>query len=75
MPRPLSEITADALRANCGNGDCWAAPGEPCKGTPGVHPARYDRARRRGLISAADETFVLASVVASLIPFASEVTA
>ncbi len=66
--RPLAEITADALRATCGH--CWAYPGEPRKGTPGIHLPRYGRARRRGLLSSADMTAVLAAVIASLAPAA-----
>ena len=75
MPRPLSEITADALRANCGNGDCWASPGQPCSIAPGVHLERYQRARRKGLLSAADLTAVLAAAIESMVPFAAEVPA
>ncbi len=60
--RPLAEITADALRANCGAGDCWAAPGEPCSCAPGVHLARYARARRKGLLSGPDMCAVLDAV-------------
>jgi len=58
-PRPLAEITADALLATCGAGDCWAEPGRPCSCAPGVHLARYARARRRGQISDADMCAVL----------------
>jgi hypothetical protein len=67
--RSLAAITTDALRATCGDGDCWAAPGQPCSITPYVHLARYQRARRKGLISAADLTAVLAAVIESMIPF------
>ena len=67
-PRTLAAITADALRANCGEGDCWARPGRPCSCAPAVHLARYQRARRRGLLSAADLTAVLAGVIASAVP-------
>lgn len=63
--RPLAEITADASRATCGH--CWAAPGVPCDGG-GTHLPRYQRARRRGLLSAGDMTIVLASVIASAVP-------
>ena len=73
--RPLAEIAADALRANCGAGDCWAEPGRPCSCVPGVHLARYQRARRKGLLSAADMTAVLAAAITSMVPFASEVAA
>ena len=59
-PRTLAEITADALAANCGH--CWAEPGRPCSCAPGTHLARFDRARRRGFLSAED----LAAVVAPL---------
>ena len=65
--RTLPEITAAALLADCGRGDCWARPGDPCRG-PVTHIERYQRARRRGLISAADMTAVLASVIASEVP-------
>jgi hypothetical protein len=65
-PRALEEITADALRARCGR--CWAEPGRPCEGTQGVHLARYQRAHRRGVLSAADLTAVLAGVIASAVP-------
>ena len=65
--RTLPEITAAALLADCGRGDCWARPGDPCRG-PVTHIERFKRARRRGLVSAADMTFVLASVIASMIP-------
>ena len=57
--RPLAEITADALHANCGAGDCWAEPGRPCSCAPGTHLARYARARRKGLLSGADMSVVL----------------
>jgi hypothetical protein len=71
-PRTLSDITADALDANCGH--CWAEPGNPCDTPGGTHLARYARARRRGLISgpdmsvaldAADDVFEPATVVAA----------
>lgn len=57
--RTLAEITADALLANCGAGDCWAYPGEPCSCAPGVHLARFARCRRKGLISDPDMCVVL----------------
>ena len=48
--RPMIDITADALRVDCGH--CWAEPGHPCTDEhPGMHLARYARARRRGLLS------------------------
>lgn len=65
--RTLPEITAAALLADCGRGDCWAPPGIPC-GTGFTHIERFKRARRRGLISASDMTAVLASVIASMVP-------
>lgn len=36
--------------------ECWSRPHEPCvnTGRAGSHLARYCRARRRGLLSAAD---------------------
>jgi hypothetical protein len=64
-PRALAEITADAQRATCGH--CWAEPGSPCEGG-GTHLARYQRAHRRGVLSAADLTAVLAGVIASAVP-------
>lgn len=73
--RPLAEITADALLANCGDGDCWARPGAPCSCAPGVHLARYQRARRKGLLSAADLTAVLTAAIEAMVPFAGEVAA
>jgi hypothetical protein len=51
LNRTLAEITADAMHANCGAGDCWATPGEPCSCAPGMHLARYARACRKGVIS------------------------
>ena len=65
--RTLPEIAAAALLADCGRGDCWARPGVPCGGR-GTHIERYQRARRRGLLSAEDMTTVLAAVVASMVP-------
>jgi hypothetical protein len=52
--RPLADITADALLADCGW--CWGGWGNPCTTEPpgGMHLARYARACRRGLISDAD---------------------
>ena len=56
--RTLRDITADALQANCGH--CWAEPGQPCTGErPGMHLARYARARRRGLLTDYDMGAVL----------------
>lgn len=66
--RALAEITADALRARCGDGDCWAEPGVPCSCAPAVHLVRYQRAHRRGVLSAGDLTRVLAAVIASEVP-------
>jgi hypothetical protein len=54
--RPLADIAADALAANCG--ECWRRPGQPCP-VDGMHLARFARARRRGAISAADMAVVL----------------
>ena len=56
-PRTLAEITADALRAECG--ECWPGPGEACNCAPGVHLARYARARRKGLLPGPDMCVVL----------------
>lgn len=63
--RTLAEITADAQRANCGH--CWAGPGIPCSGG-GTHLARFQRAHRRGVLSADDMTALLAAVIASMVP-------
>jgi len=63
--RTLADVTADALRANCGL--CWARPRQPCEGG-GTHLPRYQRAHRRGVLSAADMTAVLAAVIASEVP-------
>jgi hypothetical protein len=54
--RPLAEIAADAIQAECG--ECWPGHGNPCD-APGLHLARYARARRRGLISGPDMAVVL----------------
>ena len=63
-PRSLHAICELARLVNCG--ECWAPPQVPClrgsQGTKGYHVARFARARRRGLISAADLTAVLADV-------------
>ena len=55
----LAGITAVALGANCGH--CWACPGEPCATAlpGGTHMARFDRAYRRGFITAADFMLVV----------------
>ena len=84
MPRPLAEITADALLANCGH--CWASPGQPCatEAPGGMHLARYARARRRGILTGPDMSAVLDAVTpdpadvftpATVVPFAAEVPA
>ena len=57
-------VTCELARlANCGY--CWARPQHPCAarrdGTEGYHLARFARAARRGLISAADFDAVLAA--------------
>jgi hypothetical protein len=54
--RPLAEIAADAIQAECG--ECWPGHGNPCD-ADGKHLARYARARRRGLISGPDMSVVL----------------
>ena len=61
---PLDEIASEALKVNCGAGNCWAAPGQPCAcdRPGGKHLARFARARRRGLISDADLCAVLDAV-------------
>ena len=55
----LAEITAEALRDDCGF--CWSQPGQPCATDHpgGTHVARYARAMRHSLILAADLTLVL----------------
>jgi hypothetical protein len=70
--RSLHDICQDASRADCGH--CWAHTTGPCvtfgpgdrplavvsdTGAPGWHLARFARACRRGLISAADLAAVL----------------
>lgn len=59
-PRPLADIIAVARLANCPH--CWQRPGRPCtiSGPPGDHLARFARALRRGVLSEADMTAVLA---------------
>jgi hypothetical protein len=60
--RSVHVICELARLANCGY--CWARPHHPCavgrEGTEGYHLARFARAARRGLISAADFDAVLA---------------
>ena len=62
--RGLHSICDLARLVNCG--ECWAPPEVPClrggQGTKGYHAARFARARRKGLISAADLTAVLDDV-------------
>jgi hypothetical protein len=61
--RPLAEILADAIQAECGV--CWPGPGNPCNGTGGgVHVGRLARAERKGAISRADLMAVLDSLPA-----------
>ena len=59
--RAFGVIAADVLRADCG--ECWVPPHVPClrgsRGMSGYHVARFARAYRRGLISAADLTAAL----------------
>lgn len=59
--RPLAAIAGDALLADCGW--CWAGWGNRCDTDPlgGMHVTRFDRAYRRGLISAADLAAVMAT--------------
>ena len=63
-PRSLHSICDLACLANCG--ECWSPSQVPClrgdHGTRGFHVARFARAYRRGLISAADLTAVLDDV-------------
>ena len=60
-PRSLHSICDLACLANCG--ECWSPPQVPClrasRGTRGFHVARFARAYRRGLLTAADLTAVL----------------
>jgi hypothetical protein len=60
--RPLAELRREARRMPCSQ--CWQQPGKPCTRVypPGDHVARYERAYRTGLLSAAE----LAAVVATL---------
>ncbi len=61
--RSVHVICELALLANCGH--CWARPHQSCvaerHGAEGYHLARFARAARRGLISAADFDAVLAA--------------
>jgi hypothetical protein len=68
--RPLADIIAAALMADCGAAECWAHHLEPCK-TPepgGVHVARLYRAERKGLISGRE----LHAVLDELVVFTAE---
>lgn len=60
--RPLAEITADALLADCDW--CWGGHAQPCATSqPGaLHAGRFARAYRRGLISNADLMAVLGAL-------------
>lgn len=63
MAAPSMHVICELARlANCGH--CWAPSQHPCAvgrdGTEGYHLARFVRAARRGLISAADFDAVLA---------------
>jgi hypothetical protein len=67
--RPLAQIAESALLADCGYGGCWAESGEPCKAAEGdVHLARFGRAERKGLISAADMAVVRAAAGPGAMP-------
>jgi len=61
--RSVHVICELARLANCGH--CWARPHQPCvpgrHGAEGYHLARFARAARRGLLSAADMDVVLAA--------------
>jgi hypothetical protein len=63
LARSMHVICELARIANCGH--CWARPQQPCAagrdGAEGYHLARFARAERRGLISAADFDAVLAT--------------
>ena len=65
--RPLAAIADDALLADCGYGACWAESGVPCN-EPGTHLARFGRAERKGLISAADMAVVTAAAGPGAVP-------
>jgi hypothetical protein len=53
LPRTLHALCEQAARlVNCGH--CWARPGTPCDGLDGWHLARFARARKRGLLTAAE---------------------
>jgi len=63
-PQPAPPPPAGRARlARCGV--CWAEPGQPCGDArgdlPGLHLARYARARRKGLITGTEMTAVLAT--------------
>lgn len=57
--RPLAEIIAAAVLADCG--ECWPGSGNPCA-VPGggVHLARIARAYRKGVLSSEDVDSVMA---------------
>lgn len=60
--RSLADITDNAMLADCGW--CWSHPTEPCDtaNPGGMHVERYDKALRRGLISAVDMAVVAGAV-------------
>lgn len=63
--RPLADILADAILADCGAAECWAHHLEPCKipEPGGVHVARLYRAERKGLITGRELHAVLDGLV------------
>jgi hypothetical protein len=65
--RPLAEIAEGALLADCGYGGCWVESGEPCN-AEGIHYARFGRAERKGLITAADMAVVTAEAGPGALP-------
>ena len=60
--KTMHSVCELACLVNCG--ECWSIPHVPCMPgrTPGFHVARFARARRRGLLSAADLTAVLEDI-------------
>ena len=60
-PHAAPTVYERARQARCGV--CWAEPGDPCGDArgdlPGLHLARFARARRKGLISGAEVAAVI----------------
>ena len=64
LPRTLHALIAQGAQlVPCGV--CWQRPGRPCTvtGPDGYHLARFERAHRRGLITRAELSGVLAGLV------------